>query len=88
MRNPFRTSRDVVISGRVYRARVRFLPGEDQRPGDGCGAVNPESCRLILPPLCQVAVRDSLLLDGRMYLCASVRYYPTCVQATFRRCAQ
>ena len=88
MRNSFRISQDVVISGRVYRARVRLLGDENQLAQTPLGVQGGETLRLTLPPLAQVAVRDALMLDDRLYACCGVRFFPTHTQADFRRCAR
>ena len=51
MRNPFRTSRDVVISGRVYRAAVRILGDDDQLQSTPFNLQGKEKLRLTLPPV-------------------------------------
>ena len=88
MRNPFRISRDVVISGRTYRARIRLVSDENQLRQMPYGVQGQEKVRLTLPPLAQVAIRDALLLDEKLYACCAVRFFPTYTQADFRRCAR
>ena len=87
MRNSFRTSRDVVISGRVYRAAVRILGDDDQLQSTPFALQGKEKLRLTLPPVAQVNIRDALLLDDKLYACCAVRFFPTYTRADFRRCA-
>ncbi|MBR6525490.1 MAG: hypothetical protein IKT57_05925 [Clostridia bacterium] len=85
MRITFRSGRDVVINGCIHRARVYPLGDDDQLKQTPWGLQGQEKVRLLLPPLAQVMVRDALVLDGKLYACCAVRFYPTHVQADFRR---